>query len=97
MKSWVKGGLWGLGILILFRIFAFFVLLLSSSLNEVTRSYLVTGGFLAELYYNLFAIIGLARASPNVLFWLELILTLILFFIIGVFVGWLIGKWRKKE
>ena len=89
MKAWLKGGLIvaGINLLLLFLYF-----LLPSPVFSFKKSYDQITTILA---LPAFAVIGILPFTILSIFW-TIVISSILFFIIGALIGWIIGKVRKK-
>lgn len=98
MRAWLKGGLWGLLIGIIYFLSFVITFLLGSSPTETTGRSATIGmiSFILIVPFSIFAYFP-AGMSPTFLF-VKLFFPIILtFFILGSLVGWIIGKIKSKK
>lgn len=83
MKSWLKGGLLGAGIYLVL----FIILLVIDDLGLIT----------AIISPGTWFIIGISGVSANIKYFLQFIISIIGWFILGSLIGFIIGKIKSKK
>lgn len=88
---WLKGGIIGVGLYVILSIIAF-----SSPMRELANigdALSVFGYVFVKIFVNIFSGIGRGYGA----FLLVIIFSSVIYFIIGAFVGWVIGKIKSKK
>ena len=107
MKSWIKGGLWSIGIAIILYILIYLfgvIINTRASQNLVELTIGASIWFPGIFLFFTFVILGLGNLieEPNFLIKFISIIFILLanlsfYFLIGAIIGFIVGKFKKKE
>jgi hypothetical protein len=95
-KSWVKGGFWGILVLIVQSVFGMVLsLIIPAGGPPFSSFYIITGPIISILVFP-FAIASLL-ASVGGLGLIVFLVPIFVYFIIGAIIGWIVWKVKKKR
>ena len=97
MKAWLKGGLIGAGISAIMTLIHFTL----SNINDIFSLFFILNMFIGMPLSGIMTFFGLSMSDPSydpIAFWIGGILNpLIVSFILGAIIGWIVGKVKSKK
>lgn len=97
MKAWLKGGLWGVGISVLMQVLQFLLVIMTWRADANITSVMLLILTVLELPYSLISLLVSQMGYAQTTWWLIAFVVLLLFFVIGALIGWIIGKIKGKR